>query len=377
MAGKVRVLHVTGQLAVGGVDELLWITAKENQREKYELGFCACASGEGFIGKQIEKLGYPIFSLHATSRVYDLRVILRLLRVFKTFRPHIVNLYFKVSILGRIAAKLAGVPIIICNEMDMAWEEYSPGLRIAAAVKRHMDFMADKIVACSQAVRSYWERKKSSKYTVIHLPIDLDKFANNDVQVQKSKFKHESDPLIGMVSRLFPGKGHQYLIQAMSAVASAFPSARLRIIGTGPVLDEMKTLSQSLRMENTIEFTGFVEDLNAQMQELDVFVLPSLTEGFPLSVMEAMACGLPVVATPVGGIPEMIEQEVNGLLVPPCNVEELAGAIIQILSDPRKARRMGKRGRQKVFEQYSPQQYMNQFDALYQNLLADKKVGIT
>jgi len=237
-----------------------------------------------------------------------------------------------------------------------------------------MDFLADKIIACSEAVRKYWERKASDKYTVIYLPIDTEKFGKLEYQHGSIGFKNGKNPVLGIVSRLFPGKGHEYLIKAMPKILNRFPSTKLKIIGTGPIMEELKSLTKLIKLEDSILFTGFVEDLYSVLSSLDIFVLPSLTEGFPLSIMEALAVGLPVAATPVGGIPELIENYKTGILFAKQNSDAISEAIIKLLSDYESAKKMGERGRQKVIQEYSPQLYVKKLDDLYQDLLAQKKM---
>jgi len=123
---------------------------------------------------------------------------------------------------------------------------------------------------------------------------------------------------------------------------------------------------------NSIEFTGFVEDLAAEFAKLDLFILPSLTEGFPLSILEAMASGLPVAATPVGGIPEIIEHGRTGLLFRAKDPSAIADTVISILSDHEKALAMGKQGYEKAIREYSPATYSKKLDVLYQELLRYK-----
>jgi glycosyltransferase involved in cell wall biosynthesis len=297
----------------------------------------------------------------------------RLIKVFRQYKPHIVHFYFKISFLGRIAAKLAGIPIIICNEVDMDWEEYGLGLAVTAKFKRKLDFLADKVIACSQAVKDYWDQGGNSRnFTVINLPIDIDKFKDNYNPSPKIGFKNDSGPVLGMVSRIFPGKGHEYIIKAMPQVLNQFPTARLRIVGIGPLLAEMQELASSLNLMDSIEFTGFVEDLAAELAKLDLFILPSLSEGFPLSVLEAMAAGLPVAATPVGGTPEIIEHGKTGLLFGTKDSAAISDAVISLLSDYEKALAMGKQGYEKAMREYSPATYSKKLDALYQKLLRDK-----
>ncbi|MCB0165115.1 MAG: glycosyltransferase family 4 protein [Anaerolineae bacterium] len=349
------------------------ITAKYNPREKYDLAFVACGSCEGFIGQEIKKLGYPTYGLNLTTNIYDLRLLPKLVQLLKSYKPDIVHFYFKISFLGRIAARLAGVPIIICNEVDMAWEEYGFGIGLMAHVKRRMDFLAHKVIACSNAVRDYWDRNNSNKYAVIYLPIDMAKFTKQNISANGASFKNNDYPVMGMVSRIYPGKGHEYLLKAMPKIRQSIPNAKLKIVGTGPLMSELQSLSNSLNLNGAVEFTGFIEDLSAELSAMDLFILPSLTEGFPLSIMEAMATGLPVAATPVGGIPEMIEPGETGMLFPTKNPDALADAVVEILRDPENAKRMGQQGRQKAIKQYSPEIYIKQLDELYQELLTTKQ----
>ena len=117
MTEKIRIMHVTGSLNIGGVEELLLLTAKANQADKYDLAFTSCHSHDGYCSRQIQELGYKIFGLGTSQRMYDFRIIPKLISVFRQYRPHIVHCYYKISLPGRIAAKLAGVPVIICNEV--------------------------------------------------------------------------------------------------------------------------------------------------------------------------------------------------------------------------------------------------------------------
>ncbi len=374
MSDKIRIMHVTGTLNVGGVEELLRITAKYNLKNKYDLTFITCHSSDGFISQKIQEMGYKVCGLNVTQRIYDLRMIPKLIQIFRVYKPHIVHFYFKISFLGRIAAKMARVPVIICNEVDMDWEEYGVGPRYIAMIKRRMNFLADKLIASSIAVRNYWDKNASDKYLVIYEPCDLTKLPITCSSSNGSSYKNGEYPVLGVVSRIWPKKGHEDLIRAMPHIISAFPLTRLEILGTGPLMAKMKALTKSLGLEKAVKFRGFVEDLYPALSSLDVFVFPTLTEAFPISVMEAMAVGLPVAASDVGGIPEMVEHGKTGLLFSPKNPVSLADAVIKILSDYKKAKLMGERGRLKVNEEFSPELYIQKYDALYSELLEAKGI---
>ena len=411
MNKKKRVMHVAWGLDKGGVEELLLITAKYNLQQKYDLAFTTCNSKEGVISRQIEKLGYPIYELNISSRIYDLRMVPRLLRVFKYYKPDIIHLYTKVNLLGRIVAKIAGIDFIICNEVDLdGSEHHSIGLKIIASLKRNLSFLSDRSIACSEAVRRHWDRKNSDKYMVMYLPIDTEKifsfwdtcdknkiknstvvnnestptnigvdqetsyvdYRDNESTGKKGFFKNGACPVIGIVSRVDPGKGHEYLLQAMPRILKAYPATKLRIIGTGVLLGEMKALALSLKIDSSVEFKGFVDNLYSELNKLDIFVLPSLSEGFPLCIMEAMAMGIPVAATPVGGIPELIVHEKTGVLFATRNPDSLAETVIKLLADFNKTKLMGLRGKEKVNNEFSPEVYIKNLDSLYQELLVEK-----
>jgi glycosyltransferase involved in cell wall biosynthesis len=374
LSDKIRIMHVTGWLDIGGVEELLMITAKYNLKHKFDLAFVTCRTTNGFTSCQIKEMGYPVYGLNISTKVYDIRLIPKLIKAFKDYRPHIVHLYTKLNVLGRIAAQLSGVPIVVCNEIDMGWEGYGYGLKIIAGLKRKLDFLTDKIIDCSEAVKRYWDIEKSGKHQVIYLPLDIMTFQKAVSETINNKFKNGKHPVLGVVSRVYPGKGHEYLIEAMVKIHDFFPSAKLKIVGTGPLLDEMKDLAKSLNIDKYIEFTGFVENLYEELFLMDIFILPSLSEGFPICIMEAMALGIPVAATPIGGVPELINHDETGLLFPTKDPTSLAEAVITMLSDFDYAKQLGERGRQKVIDEHTPEVYINKLDLLYQELLQTKKI---
>ena len=410
MNKKIRIMHIAWGLDKGGVEELLLITAKFNLQEKYDLAFTTCIPKEGAISRKIQQLGYPVYELNTSGRVFDFLMIPKLMRIFHCYQPDIVHFYTKVGVMGRIVAKLARIPIILCNEVDLLGKEPRIDLRLIAMLKRRTDFLADRIIACSKSVRQHWDRNNSDKYLVMYLPIDMEKvttfwttyypkssenssmvsadstpsvangdqenslagFTDNELICKKALFKNGSGPVIGIVSRVYPGKGHEYLIKAMPRILNVYPKAKLRIIGTGTLLTDMKNLAHSLNLGGAIEFRGFVDNLYSELNKLDIFVLPSLSEGFPLCIMEAMAMGIPIAATPVGGIPELIVHEKTGVLFATRNPDSLSETVIKLLADFNKTKLMGLRGKEKVINEFSPEVYIKNLDSLYQELLVEK-----
>jgi glycosyltransferase involved in cell wall biosynthesis len=370
---KMRVMHVFQWLGTGGVEEMLLITAKYNLTAQYDLAFVFYNTTDRFIGRQIEQLGYPVYEFNISRKVYDVRVIPKLIRQIRSYQPHIVHFYDSSSIVGRIIAKLVGVPVILSNEVRMMeWEGAKLRELYLSRIKRALDFLPDKVIACSQAVREQRDPKGSAKSIVMYCPFDLSLFPEITPSSNGNSFKNGQYPVIGTVSRIFPGKGQQYLIQAAPEILAAFPTARIKIVGTGPLLEEMQALTASLGVQESIEFPGFIEDLYQELALMDVFVFPSLMEGFPLTLLEALSAELPVAASAVGGIPEMLTHAETGLLFPPKDPKAIATAVIAFLSDFEKARQMGKKGRKKVTSEFSPPRYMQNLDGLYHALLEAK-----
>jgi len=371
-------MHINGWLDVGGIEEVLLITAKFNLREKYDLAFVSYRGNDGYAGLELQKLGYPVYGLNLTSAMYDIRVITCLVKLFKEYKPQIVHFYQKSSFIGRIAAKIAGIPVILCNEMDLNYNHVGMIAVFTKYLRKMPNVITDKVIVCSNAVRNYWDGKNSPKYMVIHVPFDSSKTLPETLyfagKQKKGFFKNEKGPVIGTISRIAPEKGHEYLIQAMPEIIDAFPTTRLKIVGTGPLMEDMKALAKDLGLERVIQFTGFVEDLNSEFSTMDVFVLPSLTEGFPLSLQEAMAAKIPVAASAVGGIPELIDHGITGLLFSPKDSDEIAHSMIELLSDFEKAKQMGERGWEKVTTTFSPQIYIDKYDRLYNDLIESKSI---
>jgi glycosyltransferase involved in cell wall biosynthesis len=367
-------MHVNGWLDVGGIEEILLITAKHNLKQKYDLAFISYRSEYGYTARQLRKLGYPVYGLNLSSALHDLRIIPKLVKIFRSYKPHIVSFYQKSSFLGRIAARIAGVGVIICNEVDLNYQQKGLGRILSAYLRKALIPITDKVIVCSQAVLDYWAKGDDKKYIVIYPPFDSTKFPSNMIRSEKNNYKNGKYPVIGTVSRISQEKGHKYLIQGMRIINKSFPSARLKIVGTGPLINELQALSESMGLGKIIQFIGFADDLYHELASMDVFVLPSLTEGFPISLQEAMAARLPVAASAVGGIPELVENGKSGLLFPPKNPEETARSVIEILTNRKKAEEMGRYGQELVTVNYTPRIYIDKLGKLYDELLIEKGI---
>ncbi|MCS6861161.1 MAG: glycosyltransferase, partial [Abditibacteriales bacterium] len=174
---------------------------------------------------------------------------------------------------------------------------------------------------------------------------------------------------VGCVGTLRPVKGHRYLIEAIAAVREKVPHVHLSLVGDGPARGELDDLRQRLGLNGCVSLLGMRDDVDALLKQFDVFVLPSLSEGISNALLEAMAAGLPVVATDVGGNPEVVQHGVTGLLVPPQDSRALAEALWQLLTDADGRCAMGRKGRERVETYFSLSAMAQRYGEIYEAAL--------
>jgi glycosyltransferase involved in cell wall biosynthesis len=179
-------------------------------------------------------------------------------------------------------------------------------------------------------------------------------------------------PLVGIVGRLFPIKNHPLFLESAVRVLKREPAARFVIVGDGTLRSELERQAREFGITDRVFFTGWQRDMPRIYADLDVLVVSSDNEGTPVSAIEAMATGCPVVATKVGGLPDLISDGESGLLVPPRNPDALSNAVLRVLEDSEAAGRMSAAARQSVHQRYTRTHLLAETDRLYANLLAQK-----
>lgn len=236
----------------------------------------------------------------------------------------------------------------------------------------------DAVIAISQAVCDHLKKDfgvKKEKTALIPSGLDLEAFPLIDEEKRKRNRRRlglSDEPLIGIVARLSDVKGQDILIKAMKKVIERIPRARLLIAGEGKWESSLKDLARSLGLTDHVLFYAGVNETVDSLSMLDVFAMPSRSEGLGLSVMEAQACGLPVAASRVGGIPSLIEDGQTGFLVEPENPDALAGALVKILENPGLAKRVGSAARKFIEENCSSDKMVDKTLALYKGVI-DKR----
>ncbi len=289
-------------------------------------------------------------------------IIFKLWRFLRKEKPDIVHTHlFGGDTWGRMAAILAGVPVIISTEHNTNFDEGW----IKRKTKKFLSLFTKKIVAVSGAVKNYSvsrDKIKEKKIVVIPNGIDLEKFSS----IPEKEFS--DPPVVGVVGRLEEQKGHKYLFEALNLIKT-IPWV-LWVIGDGFKKAELERLAKDLNLRERIIFLGARKNIAEILSQIDVFVMPSLWEGLGIALLEAAAAGKPIVASRVGGIPEIIEDEKTGILVEPKNVKSLADGLEHMLLGKVDAREMGVRAREMVKEKFSMKKMIESYERLYKELAA-------
>jgi len=244
--------------------------------------------------------------------------------------------------------------------------------------ERWANRFTDLRIATSEAVRqNRITREKTPSEKIVAIPngVDTAYFAparwergNSQAELGLSKDRF----CIGTVARLTEAKGLKYLLLAVKRVRENIPDVTLLIVGDGPLREELEEYSRELGIDDAVIFTGYRNDIPRMLAAMDVFVLASVWEGMPVSLLEAMAMQKPVVATRVGGIPEVIQDGVDGILIPPTDANELARAIINIFKDREFSDNLALNARKRIMEHFSIESTAKRIGSLYQELIAGK-----
>jgi glycosyltransferase involved in cell wall biosynthesis len=372
-ASRLKVLHILAALPVGGAETLLLAALTAADQRSFSYLVCSL-SDKGPVGKEMEQAGIEVVSLgRMRHKRFDVGIILRLCRLMRHREVDIVHTHiYHASRYGRIAAVLARVPCVVASFHNV----YN-----TPRFKQHcfnwvLGKVTDRVIAVSEAVKDHlvrYDHLPPTSITVLPNAIDVRAFGSRNGAEARQRLGVSSNAyLVGTVGRLELQKGHVVLLQAMRQLITKYPEARALIVGGGSQEGTLRRLADDLGLSDRVMFAGVRRDTPDVLSALDVFVLPSLWEGIPLALLEAMATALPVVATRVGGVPEIISDRSTGILIDPGDPDQLVAAIMHCRDDRQSATRMAQAGRQWVEQHASIQAYTRRLEALYLELLQSK-----
>ncbi len=366
-----KILKIIGDLRIGGAERIAVDLAKGLKNKGHQVMVCSLTKG-GPLEKELRQEGVEtiVLSNLPLRGKYTFYFVFRLWRLMRKQKFDIVHTHvFMSNFWGRIAGCLSGVKVIISTEHNQdLWKK-----RRHIFADKILSLCTHKIIAVSGAVESFVVKKEkinAKRLTLIHNAVDTKKFMPCDVSSLKKELNIPAGAvIIGTVSRLIPQKGQRYFLQAARVISKNNQNVRFLIIGDGQLKNDLRALSERLMLSDKVIFTGFRPDIIGLLTLLDIFVLPSLWEGFGLALLEAMALAKPVVATDVGGIPEIIENGKTGILVKPKDPEALARAILKLINDNLYARGLGLNARKTVQERFSLNTMIDKVEAVYRSFL--------
>lgn len=283
----------------------------------------------------------------------------------------------KAGFIGRLAARLAGTPFIIHTPHGHNFYGYfsSLGNGLVVILERIAALFANKIVVFTNIEKKDMMRLnicKESKIDVVQSGLDLTKFSRMeiDVKTKRAEFSREPDKfLVGMIGRLESVKGPEYFVEAIRFIVDEIPQAKFLIVGEGTLKDSLALRCQRLALGDKVVFTGWREDIPEIMSVLDVLVLTSLNEAVGRVLLEAGASGKPIVATDVGGVPEILKNMKTGILVPPKDSQKIAEAVITLLKDEKARCEMGRAAKDWVNANFNEKKMADELQNLYRALL--------
>lgn len=383
-----KVVHIITRLDRGGSARNTMLTVLGHTRTEFEpvviTGEAGIGDAQGGIAATVDNLRHlekesiryhTVPSLvRQLSPLSDVTAFFKLVTLLREEHPAIVHTHTsKAGVLGRLAAWVTGVPVIIHTPHGHVFYGYfdSLGSWFCIQIERVLAWMTDRLIGLTAAEKcEHLERGvgRADRFAVIPSGIDLDRFQQAGVGGRVVPDWFGCPPtatIVGSIGWLTPIKGHRFLIDALAHLKEEHPHLHLVIIGSGEQHHALLNQAKESGVSDRVHLVGHREDVEVGLAGLDCFVLPSLNEGMGRALIESMSAGLPVIASRVGGIPALIEDGKNGLLVPPGQSSALADALGRIFRDAAWARELGAHARTSIGEGYGIQAMIQAIEALY------------
>jgi glycosyltransferase involved in cell wall biosynthesis len=365
-----RIMFMQTDMRIGGAEVVTASILRRLDRQRFAPELC-CLKERGALG---EELASEIPVHHGLlSGKYDLRVWPRLTRLLRSRQIDAVvtvgagdKMFW-----GRLAAWRAGVPVILSALHSTGWPDR------VGRLNRLLTPITDTFIAVAEAHGRFLiqeARFPESKVTVIRNGVDTDRFApgHDVIAVRRELGLGETDPVVGIVAALRHEKNHELFLEMARRVVAHLPAARFLVIGDGPRREMLVRMSRALALQSKVHFLGSRNDVPRLLSAMDVFSLTSHVEANPVSILEAMSIGRPVVATKVGSIHEAVIEGKTGYLVPPGNATKFSERVLQLLHAPLLAHSMGTSGRETVVRDWSLEAMVAGYERLIGSVHARK-----
>ncbi len=381
--GKTRILEFLTYAGIGGTQHMFLECMRRMSHDTFQFSVCVLLE-EGFVNESLDELGIEHISLNMRGH-WDLGAWRRFYRFAKPRRFDLIRTYgLKAHLAGRLVGKTLRVPVHITSVRSTdPWRKWYH-IMLDRATAGLTDLYLSNSKAGSQATH---EREKIPLSKILTIPngIDVCKYERDASRRDDAGKRYRqalkispSTPVLGIIASFRKMKGHKTIVNALPAILAQIPDVKCLFIGDEFVRErsfkqELYAYVRQKHLENAITFTGPCYEIATAMSAIDIVVLPSLWEGLPVSLLEAMAMKKPVIASRVGGIPEVVVPGETGILIPPGDAQALANAAIHLLTDPERASAMGRAGYERVQRNFTIETVVTATEALYEQLIAQKK----
>ncbi len=330
---------------------------------------------KGWLWSQVRSSSTPWMMLEGGGD-RDLRLVAHLVRLVRRERIDLIHAHeFYMNAVCAVVSRLTGVPLVA----TVHGRNYYPERLRRRVIYRMVVAQAAAVVSVSEDLRRFFcraTRTSPSRVRVIYNGVDPDAWGGGGApEVLRSLGIPGGAAVVGTVGSLYPVKGHAYLIRAARLVLERRPDVHFVLVGGGPLEGDLRAQAEAQGVGQQVHLVGHRSDVRQILGSMDVFVLPSLSEGLPLALLEAMAAGKPPVVTEVGGIPEVVSDGETGFAVPPANPEALADRVIRLLESPSVAARMGACARRSIRERFSLQAMVAAYRDVYRTALVVPSKG--
>lgn len=375
---KYKIVYFIDGLGMGGAERLMVPILKNLDKNRFEPRVCVFqVRGGNPISDELKSLGIPVDLLHIPY-LRDITALPRLRRYLKDFQADLVHTQLELGdTLGNIVSKWLRLPSI-CTIHSMPSQEMTVKSRIHQEVELFsLRYFCDKVIAVSDEARRFHidiSNTFPEKIITLYNGIDLTIYSQGDFAKEREIVRSElgipaDSVVLTTVAVLRQPKGIQYMIRALPHILQSFPNAYYVIVGDGAYREALEREVVNAGVQQRVVFSGLRKDIPRILSAADIFILPTLTEALPTVLAEAMAARLPIIASAVGGIPEMVIDGENGKLIKAGEIQELVDVTKKLLAEPTLRKRMGELGWEVVYRKFNIKEQVRLLEGIYLDLI--------
>ncbi len=303
----------------------------------------------------------------------DIRKIRELENIMSSVQPDILHCHgFKAGLIGRLARRQPGCYVVYSIHNFASYGRGSLGRMMLGCLEKWSYRRTDAVICVSQALRDHMINDMELSPERIHVVYNSKPdwgTGGNGVKIRSQYGIDKNDILIGTAARLIPSKGIHLLLEAGPGVLMQYPNVVFMIAGSGPEETRLRILAEQNGISEHVRFAGHVSNMHDYYSAFDMFILPTMTEGLGITILEAMSFGLPIIATSTGGIPELIKNGENGILVKPNSTHEIQSAILDLLKNPHTAQEYGRQAKIDIQTGFSAEAMVSRINSIFESIL--------